>query len=360
MKSIILIAVTVACLTGCLRDSNRFIPWVMLLDMEVYLDDKLVLHNSFQVAENTRAPFFWNCSGDLPDYCDKKLNKIKPDKVNPLQATLSGKVVIKIFRARSLMTEAKLDGLTLKRENADSIKWHLTQNEVERAKKAAVYQTHAEESKKRKLPACDPVATAKWLTSLYTLQEGKLTFCAEDTDRLIGQIPIAAKAKVSSDGDGMTIDQEGLLPVQYSDRAGYRSFFFIHPLKSRYFSDDFVPYGKDVAVEEDSSKFRTLGQALYTYFTGLALQKPDHHRVEDVFGYPSDHYIWEVGGSTVFLKAYQGNDSHGLMLRVCSQETDPGRAEIARQQSRIAGAKISAKKEVFEGWGEPLLQITKE
>ena len=55
MKSIILIAVTVACLTGCLRDSNRFIPWVMLLDMEVYLDDKLVLHNSFQVAENTRA-----------------------------------------------------------------------------------------------------------------------------------------------------------------------------------------------------------------------------------------------------------------------------------------------------------------
>ena len=213
MKSIILIAVTVACLTGCLRDSNRFIPWVMLLDMKVYLDDKLVLHNSFQVAENTRAPFFWNCSGDVPDYCDKKLNKIKPDKVNPLQATLSGKVVIKIFRARSLMTEAKLDGLTLKRENTDSIKWHLTQNEVERAKKAAVYQTHAEESKKRELPACDPVATAKWLTSLYTLQEGKLTFCAEDTDRLIGQISIAAKTKVSSDGDGMTIDQEGLLPV---------------------------------------------------------------------------------------------------------------------------------------------------
>ena len=358
MKLIILIAVTVACLTGCLRDSNRFIPWVMLLDMEVYLDDKLVFRNSFQVAEYTRAPFFWNCSGDVPDYCDKKLNKIKPDKVNPLQATLSGKVVIKIFRARSLMTEAKLDGLTLKRENADSIKWHLTQNEVERAKKAAVYQTHAEESKKRELPACDPVATAKWLTSLYTLQEGKLTFCAEDTDRLTGQIPVAAKAKVSSDGDGMTIDQEGLLPVQYSDRAGYRSFFFIHPLKSRYFSDDCVPYGKDVAVEEDSSKFRTLGQALYTYFTGLALQKPDHHRVEDIFGYPSDHYIWEVGASTVFLKAYQGNDSHGLMLRVCSKETDPGRAEIARQQSRITGAKSSAKKEVFRGWGEPL-EMTK-
>ena len=217
-----------------------------------------------------------------------------------------------------------------------------------------VKQTHAEEIKKRELPACDPVATAKWLTSLYTLQEGKLTFCAEDSDRLTGQIPVAAKAKVSSDGDGMTIDQEGLLPVQYRNQAGYQSFFFINPLKHRNLADDFVPYGKDVAVWEDSSKFRTLGEALYTYFTGLALKKPDHHRVEDVLGYPADYYVWEVGGSTVFLKAYQGNDTYGLMLRVCSKETELGRAEIARQRSRISGAKSSAKKEVFEGWGEPL------
>ena len=93
-------------------------------------------------------------------------------------------------------------------------------------------QTHAENGKESELPACDPVATAKWLTSLYTLQEGKLTFCAEDTDRLIGQIPIAAKAKVSSDGDGMTIDQEGLLsfePVQVSERIGYFVVFLHRP-----------------------------------------------------------------------------------------------------------------------------------
>jgi hypothetical protein len=106
--------------------------------------------------------------------------------------------------------------------------------------------------------------------------------------------------------------------------------------------------------------FRKLGEALHYHFTGLATEKPDHHRFEDVLGYPADYYVWEVGGSTVFLKAYRGNDSHGLMLRVCSKETELGRAEIARQQSRIAGAKISAKKEVFEGWGEPLLQITND
>ena len=106
--------------------------------------------------------------------------------------------------------------------------------------------------------------------------------------------------------------------------------------------------------------FRKIGEALHYYFTGLATKKPDHHRVEDVLGYPADYYVWEVGGSTVFLKAYQGNDTHGLMLRVCSKETELGRAEIARQRSRISGAKSSAKKEVFRGWGEPLLVITKD
>ena len=152
------------------------------------------------------------------------------------------------------------------------------------------------------------------------------------------------------------------MPVSYCKSEGYETFFFKTPLThlSPLSLDDFVLYDKDILVQEDPSIFRKLGEALHYHFTGLATRKPDHHRVEDVLGYPADYYVWEVGSSTVFLKAYQGNDSHGLMLRVCSQETDPGRAEIARQQSRIAGAKISAKKEVFEGWGEPLLQITKE
>jgi len=223
-------------------------------------------------------------------------------------------------------------------------------------------QIHAEESKKRELPVCDPIATAKWVTSLYTMQKGKLTFCAEDTDRLTGQIPIAAKAKVSLGDDGhIIIDQEGFMPFSYGKSAGYETFFFTTPLThvSPLSLDDFVPYDKDIVVQEDPSIFRKLGEALYFHFTGLATKMPDHHRVEDILGYPSDHYIWEVGGSTVFLKAYQGNDSHGLILRVCSKETDPGRAEIVRQRSRIAGAKSSAKKEVFRGWHEPL-EITND
>jgi len=226
---------------------------------------------------------------------------------------------------------------------------------------ALPYQIHAENGKKRELPACDPVATAKWVTSLYTLQKGKLAFDAGNTNRLHGQISLAAKAKVSPGDDGhIIIDQEGFMPVSYEESAGYETFFFITPLTYVNASpDDFVPYDKDIVVQEDSSMFRKLGEALHSHFTGLATKKPDHHRVEDVLGYPSDHYIWEVGGSTVFLKAYQGNDTHGLMLRVCSKETELGRAEIARQRSRISGAKSSVKKKVFRGWDEPL-EITND
>ena len=223
-------------------------------------------------------------------------------------------------------------------------------------------QTHAENGKKRELPACDPVATAKWVTSLYTLQEGKLAFDAGNANRLHGQISLTANAKVSPGDDGaIIIDQEGFMPVSYGKSAGYETFFFTTPLThvSPLSLDSFVPYDKDFVVQKNPSMFRKLGEALHYHFTGLATKKPDHHRVEDVLCYPADYYVWEVGGSTVFLKAYQGNDTYGLMLRVCSKETELGRAEIARQRSRIVGAKISAKKEVFRGWDEPL-QITND
>ena len=217
-------------------------------------------------------------------------------------------------------------------------------------------QIHAENGKKRELPACDPVTTAKWVTSLYTLQKGKLAFDAGNTNRLHGQISLTANAKVSPGDDGhIIIDQEGFMPVSYEESAGYETFFFITPLTYVNASpDDFVPYDKDIVVQEDPSMFRKLGEALHSHFTGLATKKPDHHRVEDVLGYPADYYVWEVGGSTVFLKAYQGNDTHGLMLRVCSQETELGRAEIARQRSRISGAKRSTQKAIFRGWNEPM------
>jgi len=66
--------------------------------------------------------------------------------------------------------------------------------------------------------------------------------------------------------------------------------------------DDFVPYDKDIVVQEDPSMFRKLGEALHFYFTGLATKKPDHHRVEDVLGYPADYYVWEWEAQRCFSK----------------------------------------------------------
>ena len=127
-------------------------------------------------------------------------------------------------------------------------------------------QIHAEEGKKRELPACDPVATAKWLTSLYTLQKGKLAFDAGNANRLHGQISLAAKAKVSPSDDGhIIIDQEGFMPVSYCKSVGYETFFFTTPLThvSPLGPDDFVPYGKDIVVQKNPSMFRKLGDALH-------------------------------------------------------------------------------------------------
>ena len=92
-------------------------------------------------------------------------------------------------------------------------------------------QIHAVEGKKQELPACDPVATAKWVTSLYTLQKGKLAFDAGNANRLHGQISLAAKAKVSRGDDGhIIIDQKGYMPVSYCKSKGYETFFFKTPL----------------------------------------------------------------------------------------------------------------------------------
>ena len=83
-------------------------------------------------------------------------------------------------------------------------------------------QTHADKGKEPELPACDPLATAKWITSLYTLQKGKLAFDAGNANRLHGQISLAAKAKVSPGDDGhIIIDQEGFMPVSYCKSEGY-------------------------------------------------------------------------------------------------------------------------------------------
>ena len=102
-----------------------------------------------------------------------------------------------------------------------------------------------------------------------------------------------------------------LLPgCRHADKSeGYETFFFKTPLThlSPLSLDDFILYDKDILVRRGSLHFpqailmmRSLA-GRYRVTHGLATRKPDHHRVEDVLGYPADYYVWVVGGSTVFL-----------------------------------------------------------
>jgi len=100
--------------------------------------------------------------------------------------------------------------------------------------------------------------------------------------------------------------------------------------------------------------FRTVGEMLHAHFSELAGEKPKFHRVEDSLGYGSDYYIWEFGGSVVFLRAYMANDNKGVTLTVCSEASELGKEEIKRLRSKISGRKASTLPKIFRGWNEPL------
>ena len=221
------------------------------------------------------------------------------------------------------------------------------------------------------LPACDPVATAKWMTSLFGLSEEKRLIFNPERSKWQGsqvpssQIPLAQRAKIHFADRGIGIDQEGLLPVFYQrDGGGIVSLKviapFIIPSAVLRTEPGFIQYGKDIAMLRKPEMFRTVGEMLHSHFCELAKTKPEHYRTEDVMGYPTDVYIWEVGGSVVFLTAYKRNDNLGVILKICRESYASGRKdesglkEIERLRARASQGKPSKQKNVFRGWGAPL------
>ena len=169
-------------------------------------------------------------------------------------------------------------------------------------------QIHAEEGMKRSCPLVIQSPRPDGSLPSMPCRKASLPSMQEIPTACMARFRWRRKPKVSPGDDGhIVIDQEGFMPVSYCKSEGYETFFFKTPLThlSPLSLDDFVLYDKDIVVQEDPSIFRKLGEALHYHFTGLATRKPDHHRVEGVLGYPADYYVWEVGGSTVFLKAYQ-------------------------------------------------------
>jgi hypothetical protein len=108
-----------------------------LLHMEVYQNDQLVLRTLFNAPDHEGPSDFWRRTGVEPFASEDKVARVKADEHNPLHATLTGSVRIKIMHLDRLMTSASLTNLLLLRSGTESLNWYLAPEEVQRAKRAA-------------------------------------------------------------------------------------------------------------------------------------------------------------------------------------------------------------------------------
>lgn len=112
-------------------------PGMKLLRLEVFQDGKLVLHNTFDAPDTTGPAGLWERTGQEPLSTDEKLAPLTPLGDDPLRARLAGTIKIQILHVKKVESSASLDGLELMRKAPDSLKWHLPEPEINRAKKAA-------------------------------------------------------------------------------------------------------------------------------------------------------------------------------------------------------------------------------
>lgn len=127
-----LIAAFVALLlTSCHSPGSR------LLDMEVYQNDQLVLRTMFDAPDYEAPAEFWRRAGMKPFAAQEPFARVKADGDNPLRASLTGVVRIKIIHAKQVMTSASLTNLVLLRSAPGSQEWYLAPDECKRAKRAA-------------------------------------------------------------------------------------------------------------------------------------------------------------------------------------------------------------------------------
>ena len=110
-----------------------------LLHMEVYQNDQLVLLTMFDAPDHERAEDFWRRAGLEPFASDPQAARVKADEDNPLRASLTGPVRIRIVHVNRLMTSVSLTNLILLRGSPESPKWYLAPEEIQRARRAASY-----------------------------------------------------------------------------------------------------------------------------------------------------------------------------------------------------------------------------
>lgn len=195
-------------------------------------------------------------------------------------------------------------------------------------------------------PLCDPKATAEWLTTIFTVSEGKILVAGKEPEKYReARLRFSRPVEIRPYREKVIVDQEGLYPLSMGPMEDGYEFFVSTPFYP-YLDEMPAPDGlpglapspKGDAINERG--LRTIAEILHAHFTKSA-GEPEGCRVLDKIGYPSEHYMWRVGTQSVTLTAYDGNDSNGLVLR------------IAKSTDLDAFRKMApTREEVFEGWGD--------
>jgi len=107
------------------------------LRMEITQGDQVVLSTKFAVPDREPPREFWQKAATVALDFDPKKAQLTVNGANPLRATLSGPVRIRLIHVSNLMTAASLTDLALQRNRPDSGYWTLAPEEIERARRAA-------------------------------------------------------------------------------------------------------------------------------------------------------------------------------------------------------------------------------
>ena len=136
MKRRALKALALLAMSGLLA-SCALPPGMKLLHLRVYHGGERVLETDFDVRDTSTVSEIWDAAGQKPFSTRTAAESLGANKVNPLEAKLTGIAEIRISHPASDEISVKLTNLALRRSSADSDDWHLPAQEVKRAKKGA-------------------------------------------------------------------------------------------------------------------------------------------------------------------------------------------------------------------------------
>ncbi len=201
---------------------------------------------------------------------------------------------------------------------------------------------------------CDPVATADWLSSVFTVRDGKVLVVGKEPDKYFeARLRFPKPVEIQTYGRQIIADQEGLYPMIIGPTEGgyefqiYTPFYvFMDEITESDGLPGYAPHPKAEAINEKG--FRKIAEKLHSHFTQRVGSRPECFRVMDEIGYPSEHYIWTIGTTFIILAAYDGNDSNGIYLDITSSSK---RIDRVRKMRRTT-------EEVFEGWGDPMPSLS--